>query len=167
MSKLYFFENEYSVSEDGVITSHQGRVLNQQVCRKGYHRVVVQSGRSQRKHMGVHRLVAKAYLPNPTNLPEVNHLDGDKSNNHVANLEWCTTKQNIRHAIDMGLRKNSNRFGFEAQNNRYSREEIMRVHDMLDAEMKQMDISKLTGISQPVVSQIKRESKPMYRRAHG
>lgn len=51
----------------------------------------------------IHRLVAMAYIPNPDNLPEVNHKDGDKHNNCVTNLEWCTNLDNIRHAWANGL----------------------------------------------------------------
>ena len=53
----------------------------------------------------VHRLVAQAFIPNPNRYKEINHIDGNKQNNNVDNLEWCNRKQNIRHAINNGLRK--------------------------------------------------------------
>ena len=51
----------------------------------------------------VHRLVAQHFIPNPKNLPEVNHKDGNKENNHVGNLEWCNGSQNMQHASRNGL----------------------------------------------------------------
>ena len=62
-------------------------------------------GTNQGKHhtLRLHRLVAMAFIPNPDNLPEVNHKDGDKHNNCVTNLEWCTNLQNMHHAWENGL----------------------------------------------------------------
>ena len=57
------------------------------------------------KNLYVHRLVAQAFIPNPDNLPCVNHIDGNKQNNRVDNLEWCSYKQNMEHAKNTGLLK--------------------------------------------------------------
>ena len=55
----------------------------------------------------IHRMVAKAFVPNPENLPEVNHIDGNRVNNHYSNLEWCTHQQNMQHAVRLGLLDNA------------------------------------------------------------
>lgn len=55
------------------------------------------------KGVKIHRLVAQAFIPNPDNLPQVNHKDGNKANNKVDNLEWCTPLYNMRHSFETGL----------------------------------------------------------------
>ena len=78
------------------------RVLKTQADKKGYHRVRVTIER-EKMCFKVHREVAKAFLHNPDNLPQVNHKDGNKGNNSVANLEWVTNRDNAHHAIKNGL----------------------------------------------------------------
>jgi hypothetical protein len=56
------------------------------------------------KHFYVHRLVAATFLPNPNNYQEINHIDGNKKNNNVSNLEWCSRSDNLRHAYKTGLK---------------------------------------------------------------
>lgn len=65
----------------------------------------VASKNGKRYNLPVHREVAKSFIPNPDNKPEVNHIDGNKLNNHVENLEWVTGEENIRHALKHGLHK--------------------------------------------------------------
>lgn len=71
------------------------RVLSISVNSKGY-LCVMFSKNGKTKPMRIHRMVAQAFIPNPNNLPEVNHKDEDKTNNNVENLEWCTHLYNIR-----------------------------------------------------------------------
>ena len=78
------------------------RVLHTQVDNKGYHRIRVTVERVKVSYK-VHREVAKAFIDNPGNLPQVNHKDGNKNNNGASNLEWVTNKENAHHAIRSGL----------------------------------------------------------------
>lgn len=75
--------------------------------RNGYFQVAVRlGGKDKRKWFLVHRIVALAFIPNPENLPQINHKDGNKTNNTVSNLEWCNSSHNQNHAVKMGLCSN-------------------------------------------------------------
>ena len=67
-------------------------------CVNEYLRIRLFENKKQ-KSFGVHRLVAMAFIPNPDSKPEVNHIDGDKKNNKVNNLEWVTSSENVQHAV--------------------------------------------------------------------
>lgn len=91
----------YEVSDTGKVRNFvTGKELTPYRTRCGYLTVGLWSltaGKS--RNYRVHRLVAEAFIPNPSNLPEVNHIDGDKANNRVENLEWVTTRGNSRWEI--------------------------------------------------------------------
>lgn len=78
---------------NGAKHKHLGSIINGYISHKGYRRVELSKNGKTIK-FSVHRLVAKTFLPNPKNLPQVNHKDEDKTNNRVDNLEWCTCKYN-------------------------------------------------------------------------
>lgn len=67
-----------------------------------YPRIILQEGGRAKAYL-IHRLIAEVFVPNPLGLPCVNHKDGDKSNPHPDNLEWCTHQQNMAHAAETGL----------------------------------------------------------------
>lgn len=85
----------YSVSTDGQVKSHHGKekILVQRDNGSGYKKVYL-SMPYEKRNMLVHRLVALAFIPNPNNLPFINHKDENPSNNNVDNLEWCDAKYN-------------------------------------------------------------------------
>lgn len=99
----------YDVDEFGVVRNIKtNRVLHQHIDKDGYLRVAIYDKEHKQHRKLVHRLVAEAFIPNPDNLPQVNHKDGNKQNNSVDNLEWCTHSENQKHrfyTLQKGLRR--------------------------------------------------------------
>lgn len=102
------YEGLYMVSNFGRVVSFQGcnpRIMKLGMTRKGYQHVGLQKD-GQHKTCVIHRLVAKAFIPNPYNLPQVNHKDEVKTNNSVDNLEWCTAKYNNNYGTYIERQRN-------------------------------------------------------------
>ena len=95
----------YAITKFGSVYSRRtGKKLTPKKNWDGYLRVQLwDNGKCY--FAAIHRLVAETFIPNPEGKPFVNHIDGDKSNNYVGNLEWCTQKENILHAWKTGLSK--------------------------------------------------------------
>ena len=103
------YNGDYLISNHGRVRSlkcHKDRLMPLTKQRKGYYYVMLWDSNEQKATCRrVNRLVAQAFIPNPDNLPEVNHIDGDKANNHASNLEWCTRSHNVKHSFDTGLKQ--------------------------------------------------------------
>lgn len=102
------FEGKYLVSDHGRIYSMyrqgcNGRMLKLQLDKCGYPYAILSDGK-RKKYTLVHRAVAAAFVKNKKNKPQINHLDGVKTNNYATNLEYCTAAENIAHSYDSGLR---------------------------------------------------------------
>ena len=107
------YEGLYEVSNIGRVKSFQKNnsnksktdftIINPFIQKKGYFRISLSKNSCRKKYL-IHRLVAQAFIPNPNNLPQVNHKNNDKSNNKIENLEWMTNLDNTKHAWKNGFK---------------------------------------------------------------
>ena len=158
------FNGEYEVSNLGRVRSMKryygvvGRIMPQTIQRTGYYAVTFHMNNKAycRK---VHRLVIEAFTPNPDNLPTINHIDGNKLNNHVSNLEWCTYQANMQHAVRTGL----------THPHRWTDEERKRISEcnkgqIITPEQREKISQALKGRKHPEVS-ARQKGKPLSRKA--
>ena len=102
------YEGKYQISNLGNVKSinynHTGKekILKLKINRRGYQFITLYKD-NKKYYPAVHRLVAETFILNPDKLEQVNHIDGNKRNNSVSNLEWCTNLENMRHADRTGL----------------------------------------------------------------
>jgi hypothetical protein len=97
----------YFVSNLGGFRGRSGKPIKQQIHKNGYYVYAMypEGRKGGCKCIKIHRLIAETFIPNPENKPFVNHIDGNKLNNKVENLEWCTSQENTIHAYKHGLIK--------------------------------------------------------------
>lgn len=107
----------------------------------------------KRQRPVVHRLVAEAFIPNPDNKPQGNHIDGCKFNNHVSNLEWVTQSENIQHALRTGLKK-SGEDNYRAIFSNETAQWIRAVYKPYDKIFGAIPLAKLLGVSEATIRAI-------------
>lgn len=95
------FEKLYEVSDKGNVRNSRGKILKTYLINSGY-KALKFTVNQKRTNRLVHRLVAEAFIENPENCKEVNHVDENKCNNTVSNLQWVTSSQNKQHSIKSG-----------------------------------------------------------------
>jgi hypothetical protein len=137
----------YYVNEDGVVLTLKKKPMKYQLDQRGYHCITIRG-----KKFRIHRLVAMAFIPNPENKREVNHIDGNKDNNHVSNLEWVTSSENMCHAYRTGLHPVMH--GEAHPESKYTEEDIHNVCKLIVEGKTRKEISKLTGVSYTTVCDI-------------
>ena len=150
---LYFmgFPN-YTVTRDGRVWSHHLRKwMVPQKNLQGYLHVGLNfpanercNRKNKQQHAILHRLIATAFLPNPENYPDVDHLDGNKENNAASNLEWVSTRENLRRAREKGLRKSS-----------ITDAQVHELCRMIKEGKRSTDIAKALGVTKHVVHHIR------------
>lgn len=119
----------------------------------GYHRVMFYKN-SKGESIAIHRLVAQLFIENINNKPQVNHIDGNKTNNHVSNLEWCNNSENQLHAWKLGLNRTSDNLDLYRTNCKINKELVKIIREELKTN-KSRDIAKKYNLSQSQVSNIK------------
>ena len=142
-----FTLDDYTITEDGEVINNRwgGRKVKPQPNGKGYLRVHIAG-----KMYFVHRLVAEKYIPNPDNLPQINHKDGDKTNNRADNLEWVSNFENRRHAVKEGLQIHGERCPWAKL--KQSDVDYIRQH----TEMTSRKIAQMFGVSDSLIRVVRR-----------
>lgn len=160
------YEGRYQVSNIGRVKSlarvvirrnnvpqhRTERIMNPATDGKGYKRISL-SKNAKDSTKKVHRLVAEAFIPNPKNLPQVNHKNCIKYDNRVENLEWCDNSHNQKHAFKHGL--NYARKGENANRALLTNKQVCEIKKLLSTgKYYQHEIAKMYNVSQSAISHI-------------
>lgn len=154
------YEGRYQVSDFGrvksfVVSSH-GRI-RKGVPAQGYPQVQLKgNGDGTQETKKIHRLVGTAFIPNPDNLPEINHLFGDRGDCRAWMIEWSTASDNMKHAYrKLGKRSNLNKVGEQCYNAKYKNEDILKMREMFSSgKYTQKQIADIYGERSGIINRI-------------
>lgn len=152
----------YMASDDGRIYSkHTGIYLKQRQNRGGYSVLNLRSDQGNIKTVSVHQLIAKAHIPNNNfDRKYVNHINSIRDDNRVENLEWCTAKENMNHALKFGNFRPSfsNEKGFNKgtrnPRNRLTEEDVLDIRMFFENNISMKDIARVYGVAYETIRSI-------------
>jgi hypothetical protein len=138
------------VTAHGVTRSVLGGILRPYKSVKGYLTVKIGISQQSKKHYFLHKMIAEAFIPNPYNKKHVNHIDGDKLNNKISNLEWVTFKENITHAFKNRLIISAR--GEEAGRTKLTNKQVLKI---LNSNLSSRELGKMYSVSKTTIAAIK------------
>lgn len=144
----------YLISECGKVFNKNGLLMSTVVHVCGYEKLGIRMLDGSRKWYVVHRLVAAAFIPNPENKPHINHIDGNKQNNHITNLEWCTPKENMYHAtyvLGRGLGENN-------PGSKVNSSQVHAICKLLADGHTRKEVAEAIGVTVGMVSQMRQKA---------
>ncbi len=148
------FEGRYTISNLGIVRSLMtGKEMKLNLTSWGYYRVNLRYAHSRKfKSFLVHRLVAQHFLPNANNLPEVNHIDSNRLNNRVDNLEWCDRNYNIQHSFKYGYASHK---GERNSNHKLTRNDVEAIKQLHQStNLSDGDIAKVFNVSRSTINHV-------------
>lgn len=151
--KIPNYEGLYQVSNFGNVKrfyqNGKTRILKQSIDRCGYkHLELCKDGKE--KFFNVHRVIAKVFIPNEEDKPCVNHLDGNKLNNNVSNLQWCTHSENTQHAYNTGLKT-----PVRGESHKLSKLKECDVVNIRDSNLSAKELSKIYKVHFATIYRVK------------
>ena len=152
----------YTINEHGEIFSHKGKKADGHkmatvITNCGYVHVTLAYQQGKSKPFLVHRLVASAFIHNTDNKPQINHIDGNKQNNHYSNLEWCTRAENQQHAFDTGLQESIK--GEDHASAKLSNQDAIDIINLMLNGSSNDDIANKYGLHSRYVSLVRHQKR--------
>lgn len=142
----------YYISNQGELKNIKtGKILKLQISNKGYYKTNIRI-KGKTRTVFIHQLVAQAFIPNPYNLPLINHKDGNKLNNFEENLEWITASGNVKHAIEKGLIITKQ--GEECKQSKLTENDILQIRALYKQGYSFKELSLLFNVCRGNISQI-------------
>ncbi len=141
----------YSINIQGQVKNNTtGKLISVAVGKIGYYKVNLWS-KNKYKTLYIHRILADIFLPKLNGKTFINHIDGNKLNNNLSNLEWCNAKHNSIEAIRIGLVP----LGEKRKGSKLSNEDALTIYNLVHSGISRAVLSKMFGISKTQISQIK------------